>query len=132
MDEKGRWQALLETSLESSRLSEREIEERLGWETGSLGRMLEGTAECGPVQLLTVLSELGAEMGAPSPPQRQERGTQMVQELIERFFGLGYDLSGAAPAAAAPVPSANEIEKTVEDVLQRTFGGREKGKRGGG
>ena len=131
MDEQSWWLALLEASLQGSGLSEREIEERLGWEPGALGRMLAGTADCGPMQLLMVLAELGSERaGAPSPPQWQERGTQMVQELIDRFQGLGYGSPSAAPAA--PMPSADVIEKTVEDVLQRTFGEPGKGKRGGG
>jgi len=131
MDEQGWWLALLEVSLQGSGLSEREVEERLGWEPGALGRMLEGGADSGPMQLLTVLSELGSEKaGAPSPPERQERGTQMVQELIDRFQGLGYGSPGTAPAV--PMPSAGEIEKTVEDVLQRTFGGPGRGRRGGG
>jgi hypothetical protein len=123
---------LLETSFQSSGLTEREVEERLGWEPGALGRMLEGTAECGPLHLLAILSELGSERaGTPLPPQRRERGTQMVQELIERFRGLGYGPSGIAPIAAGPPPGTNDIEKTVEDVLQRTFGDFGKGKRGG-
>jgi len=133
MDEQGRWLArLLETSLQGSGLSEREVEERLGWKPGELGRMLEGTTDCGPLQLLAVLAELGSERAAPPFPQRRERGTQMVEELIERFRRLGYEPAGAAPAAAVPAPSADEIEKTVEDVLQRTFGDLGKGKRGGG
>jgi hypothetical protein len=55
----------------------------------------------------------------------------MVHELIERFRGLGYGQPGAAPVAAAPPLAAGEIEKTVEDVLQRTFGDLGKGRRGG-
>lgn len=132
MDEQSWWLALLEESLQGSGLSEREVEERLGWEPGALGRMLEGGADSGPVQLLTVLSQLGSEKaGALSPPRRQERGTQMVQELIDRFLDLGYGSAGAAPAAVTP-PSAGDIEKTVEDVLLRTFGEPGKGRRGGG
>lgn len=130
MDEQVRWMArLLEASFQSSGLSEREAEERLGWEPGALGRMLDGTADCGPLQLLTVLAELGSER-APSPPRHRERGTQMVQELIERFRGLGYGPLGAVPITAPP-PAA-DLEKTVDDVLQRTFGDLGKGTRGGG
>ena len=140
MDEQGRWLArLLEASLQSSGLSEREVEERLGWKPGEIGRMLDGSADCGPLQLLAVLAELGSERATPPFPQRRERGTQVVQELMERFRRLGYGPPGAAPAVAVPVapaanvsPTADEIEKTVEDVLQRTFGDLRKGKRGGG
>lgn len=130
MDEQSRSMVrLLETSLQSSGLSEREVEERLGWEAGALGRMLDGSAECSPRQIVAILAGLGA--GTPSPPRHQERGHQMVQELIERFRGLGYGPPGAAPIAV-PSPAADEIEKTVEEVLQRTFGDLGKRKRGGG
>jgi hypothetical protein len=121
---------LLEASLQSSGLSEREVEERLGWQPGELARMLDGATECRPLQLLAILAELGSERtDTPLPPQRRERGTQMVQELIERFQDLGYGPPGAV--IAAPPPAA-DIEKTVEDVLQRTFGDLGKGTRGGG
>jgi hypothetical protein len=132
MDEQSRWMTqLLEASLQSSGLSGREVEERLGWEPGAVGRMLDGSAECGPRELLAILAELGSERaGNPVPPQRRERGTQMVRELIERFNALGYGQPGAARVASPP-PAAGEIEKTVEDVLQRTFGDLGKGRRGG-
>lgn len=123
MDERGRWTVrLLEGSLQSSGLSEREIEERLGWEAGLLGRILDGTAECAPLQLLAILAEIGAERReSSSRPRRLEPGTQMVQELIERFRGLGYGCPVAAAASVLPL-ATNEIERTVEEVLIRTFG----------
>ena len=123
MDEQGRWLArLLEASLQSCGLSEREVEERLGWEPGALGRMLDGAADCGPRQLLAVLAELGSVRAGSSLPTRHgEPGTQMVQDLIERFRRLGYGQTGAASIDALP-PVDDEIEKIVEDVLRRTFG----------
>lgn len=131
MDDQSRWTTrLLEASLQSSGLSEREVEERLGWQAGELGRMLDGAAECGPLQLLAILGELGSERtDIPLPARRRERGTQMVQELIERFQDLGYGPPGAV--IVTPPPSA-DIEKTVEEVLQRTFGDFGKGGRRGG
>ncbi len=133
MDEDVRWMArLLEASLQSSGLSEREIEERLAWEPGALGRVLDGSVDCGPQQLLAILAELGAERaGTPPFPRRPERGADMVQELIERFRGLGYGQPAGAAAIDATLPSAGEIEKTVDDVLGRTFGNFGKGRRGG-
>lgn len=136
MDEQARWMTrLLEASLQSSGLSEREVEERLGWKPGELGRMLDGTVECGPLQLLAILAELGPERRESPRFRRKDRGTRMVQDLIERYRGLGYGKSGAALALTAP-PAATEIEKTVDDVLRRTFGddleGKERKGRGGG
>jgi hypothetical protein len=134
MDRRDQWMTqLLEASLQSSGLSERELEERLGWAPGALGRMLEGTVECGPLQLLEILAELdAARPGSSTSFPHREHGTQMVQDLIERFQGLGYGLPRAAPVAAAP-PATDEIERTVEEVLRRTFGtDLGKGGRGGG
>jgi hypothetical protein len=132
MDEGDRWTArLLEASLQSSGLSEREIEERLGWEPGRLGRILDGTAECGPLQLLEVLAEIGGDRRG-NPPQhgRPERRTPMVQELLDRFRALGH-----GPPTIGKVggqgPTMGEIEKTVEEVLDLTFG-KNRGKREGG
>jgi hypothetical protein len=130
MDEQARWMArLLEASLQSSGLSEREVEERLGWEPGAFSRMLDGATEWEPLQLLAFLAEIGSEVPGAYPPRsrHRERGTQMVQELIDRFRGLGYGEPAAPPAS--PMQPVDEIERTVEDVLQRTFG---KGKKGGG
>jgi hypothetical protein len=134
MDEQARWMArLLEASLQNSGLSEREVEERLGWEPGKLGGMLAGTVECGPLQFLVILAELGPERRESPRSRRKDRGTRMVQELIERYHGLGYGKPGAALATAAPLETA-EIERTVDEVLRRTFGAEygEKGRRGGG
>lgn len=134
MDDQARWMTrLLEASFQRSGLSEGEVEERLGWEPGALGRILAGTAECEPLQLLAVLAELGFEVpGSSLRSRHRERGTQMVEELIERFRGLGYGQPAAAPVAPQP-PGMDEIERTIEDVLQRTFGpGFGKRERGGG
>jgi hypothetical protein len=136
MDEQVRWMArLLEASLQSSGLSEREVEERLGWEPGAFGRLLDGATEWDPHQLLALLAEIGSEGPGsyPSHSRHRERGTQMVQELIERFRKLGYGQPGVASVVPVP-PATDEIERTVEDVLQRTFGtslGNGNGKRGG-
>lgn len=134
MDPEDQWMTqLLEASLQSSGLSEREVEERLGWEPGTLGQILDGTAECSPLQLLDILAELDAGRPGSSSYLRRERGTQMVQDLIERFQGLGYGQPRAASVSTVS-PPVKEIEQTVDEVLRRTFGmdfGK-KGRRGGG
>lgn len=123
---------LLEASLQISGLTERELEERLGWPPGELGRMVDGATDCEPHQLLTILTELGAESGKALPSfQSGNPGNPMVHELIERFHALGYE-PAEAPVSTTGPPAAEEIEKTVEDVLQRTFGDLRPRKRGGG
>lgn len=112
---------LLESSIQSSGLTEREIEERLGWEPGLISRMLDGSAEQGPLQLLQILAELGSERDR----SRRFRGreTRMVEELIERFRDLGYGAPGLTIPGASRL-SEEILEQTVEDVLLRAFGPR--------
>ncbi|HJX28394.1 MAG TPA: hypothetical protein VJ885_10805 [Thermoanaerobaculia bacterium] len=120
MTERAPWKTqLLESSIQSSGLSEREIEERLGWEPGLIGRMMDGSAEHGPLQLLQILAELGSERDR----SRRFRGreTRMVEELIGRFRELGYGATGATSPGASRL-SEDVLEQTVEDVLLRAFG----------
>lgn len=122
---------LLESSIQSSRLSEREIEERLGWEPGLIARMLDGSAEHGPLQILQILAEIGSERDRGRRVQGRE--TRMVEELIGRFRELGYGAAGATSSGALPRLPEDVLERTVEDVLLRAFGTElaRKGKRGG-
>lgn len=110
---------LLESSIQSSGLSEQEIEERLGWEPGRIARMLDGSDEQGPLDLLQILAELGSERDR----SRRMRGreTRMVEELIGRFRDLGYGGAGAMTPGASRL-SEDVLEQTVEDVLVRAFG----------
>ena len=112
---------LLESSIQSSGLSERDIEERLGWEPGRISRMLDGSTEQAPLELLQILAELGSERDR----SRRSRGleTRMVEELIGRFRDLGYGGEGAMSPGASRL-SEEVLEQTVEDVLVRAFGPR--------
>jgi hypothetical protein len=133
MDEPARWmRRLLEAALQSSGLSEREIEERLGWEPGLFGRMLDGTADFGPPQLVAILGELDSERQGSSSHLRRRRGepsTEMVKELIGRFRGLTYGAPGDTSVTLPPAPA--DVERTVEEALRRTFGYLGKVGRGG-
>jgi hypothetical protein len=113
---------LLEASLQSSGLSERELEERLGWEEGLLRRVLDGTAEGRPLQLLAILAELSAERRGNSTRLRKDRGTQIVQELLGRFRNLGYGQQPEALPATTASAASGDIEGAVEGVLQQAFG----------
>ena len=131
MTERAQWMTrLLESSIQSSGLSEREIEERLGWEPGSISRILDGSTEQSPLQLLQILAEIGSERDRSH--RLRGRETRMVEELIGRFRELGYGTAGGvAPDAARQ--SENVLERTVEDALLRAFGPGllRKGKEGG-
>lgn len=119
MTERAQWMTrLLESSIQSSGLSEREIEERLGWEPGQIARMLDGSAEQGPFELLQILAELGSERDRS---RRHRRETRMVEELIGRFRELGYGTAGAISPDASRLLE-DVLEQTVEDALVRAFG----------
>ncbi|HET9210400.1 MAG TPA: hypothetical protein VFR03_08375, partial [Thermoanaerobaculia bacterium] len=111
---------LLESSIQSSGLSEREVEERLGWEPGLIARMMDGSTEHGPLQLLQILAELGSERDRSRRLLGGE--TRMVEELIGRFRELGYGAAGTASPGALPRLPEEALEQTVEDVLLRAFG----------
>jgi hypothetical protein len=123
---------ILESSIQSSGLSEQEIEEHLGWEPGLIARMLNGSVEHAPLRLLQILAELGSERDR----SRRIRGreTRMVEELIGRFRELGYGAAGVLTEEASPRLSQDVLEQTVEDVLLRAFGTglarKEKGRSG--
>lgn len=120
LNDRARWLARL---LETSGLAEKELEARLGWSPGLLGQLLDGSAECEPHHLMEVLSGIGSDAGRPAYQDQdwwQDSGTQMVEDLIERFRRLGYH------SADSPLPvetlSGAELEKRVESVLRGAFG----------
>lgn len=111
---------LLATSLEDSGISQRQLEERLGWSQGSVGRILKGEADCEPRLLLEILGELGeAERSRPGRAARRKVGTSsIVDDLLERSKLLGYREPGSPQAEA---PGAAELEETVRGALRRAF-----------
>ena len=114
-DDRARWMAdLLDTSLQVSGLSERELERRLGWTAGAIGRILEGEEELDPEEALRVLAELNGEAGL------DDGQTQVVTHLLERFRRLGYE----AGEAAAPDEDLNvsNLEKKIQAILREAFG----------
>lgn len=112
---------LLATSIQVSGLSEEELEHRLGWSPGSVGRLLEGESALDAEHVLSILSEItgeagragGADLGEP-----EEGRTQMVADLMERFRHLGYE-EVTLPEEDLDV---SELEKKVEAVLRDAFG----------
>ena len=119
-DDRARWMAdLLDTSLQVSGLSERELEKRLGWSAGAVGRILEGEEELDPEEALRVLAELNEEADLDDDRFPDEH-TQVVTHLLDRFRRLGY----GADEVAAPdgKPDLKELEKKVAAVLKEAFG----------
>jgi transcriptional regulator with XRE-family HTH domain len=121
-DDETHWaEQLLATSIQSSGLSERELEKRLGWKRGTLGKILHNGTPLAHHQVLDILAVLGREGGAVS---LAGGGGPMVGTLLERFGRLGYPASPPPIAADSgePLPQGAELERKVEEVLAEAFG----------
>jgi hypothetical protein len=119
-EDRSRWVELLATSLQVSGLSEEELERKLGWGPGALGRLLDGEGDLEPDQVLEILGEL-QESSRSKRSKGTDGRTQVVTELLERFRLLGYEPRAALPAPAK-ASSLKELEKKVESVLRRAYG----------
>ena len=124
-EDRARWAELLTISLQVSGQTEDELERRLGWSPGSLGRLLDGEANLEPDQVLAILDELDRgprrEMREHAAAYRDDR-SQVVTDLLDRFRVLGYEpRTAAAPRPAEPT-NPGELEKQVESVLRRAYG----------
>lgn len=120
-EDQTRWMAeLLATSIQVSGLSEEELEEKLGWSPGAVGRLLEGD-ELDPERALEVLAELNGDSSWELGPDTEwDERTQVVTELVDRFRRLGYEAAPALPQEQRL--SIGDLEKRVEAVLRETFG----------
>lgn len=117
-EDRARWAELIATSLQVSGLTEEELERRLGWGPGALGRLLDGEGDLEPDQVLEILGEL-RESSRFRKSRNGDGSTQVVAELLERFRLLGYEPRAAAPAEPS---SSKDLEKKVESVLRRAYG----------
>jgi hypothetical protein len=121
MDEALWMPKLLAASLDASGLSLREVEGRLGWRHGLLGRLLAGEQAMEAEQVLAVLAALAAEPAGAAGRERwrQPAATPMATELIERFRRLGY---GAAAAPPTPQAADGELSESIDTALCAAFG----------
>lgn len=118
---------LLAASIQVSGLSEEELERRLGWSSGSVGRILEGEGEeeLDPEDLLRALEKLNGDSGLDRDSgfaDMEDGQTQVVTDLLERFNRLGYELQVALPEKDRM--DLSELEKQVESILRKAFGPR--------
>lgn len=117
---------LLDTSLQVSGLSERELERRLGWTPGAVGRILEGEEELDPEEALRVLVELNGQGGfdsGPEPDGLDDDQTQVVTQLLDRFRRLGYETREVTPPDGEL--DLSNLEKRIQAILREAFGERE-------
>lgn len=119
---------LLEASIRSSGLSERELERRLGWKRGELSKALQNGT---PLEHQQVLDLLEALHRADAASTAAENGGGMVSELLGRFQRLGYEPVEPAkpeppfrPEPEAPSWESSDLERRVEEILAEAFGHR--------
>lgn len=124
-EDRARWAELIATSLQVSGLTEEELEQKLGWSAGALGRLLDGEGDLEPDQVLEILGELQESSRSRRSRSGGDPGqgrTRVVAELLERFRMLGYELGQAPPPPPTESASLKELEKKVESVLRRAYG----------
>jgi transcriptional regulator with XRE-family HTH domain len=115
---------LLETSIEASGLSQRDLERRLGWKKGTLGKILQDGTALEHQQILEVLGELNRDSKAGDPAKPRSGGGRMVGALLDRFHGLGY--AAVEPEAVVePAWEGGALEHKVQDALTEAFGSLE-------
>ena len=84
-EDRARWAELIATSLQVSGLSEEELERKLGWSPGALGRLLDGEGDLEPDQVLEILGELQEISRSRRSRSGGDPGhgrTQVVAELL--------------------------------------------------
>lgn len=113
---------LLETSLQESSLSEREVERRLGWRRGTLERMLHGEAAPSHEQILEILDVLNRDLELASVHRRRAPGSSMVEDLVDRFRNLGGYDAEAVPVPLEPPSTMADLESRVDSILREAFG----------
>jgi hypothetical protein len=125
-DDEAHWALqLLETSIQASGLSERQLEKRLGWDKGALGKILHDGGALEHQQVLDVLEVLSRDGRAPGPGEpKGSGGGPLVGTLLERFDRLGIPAAETASVEppAAPLPQGDELERRVEKLLAEAFG----------
>ena len=115
---------VLETTFRGSGLSESDLEQRLGWAGGTLGRLLRGEETCEAHHVVAMLGEL--HTGAERASRREvwktgnEMEDRMVEDLLGRFERLGY--SSGEEVLPQGEPDSSELERRVESALRGAFG----------
>ena len=115
---------VLETTFRTSGLSESDLEQRLGWSGGTLGRLLRGEEPCEAHHVVAVLGELHTGSERASRREAWKNGGEvedrMVEDLLDRYERLGY--GSGEEILPQGEPDSLELERRVESALRGAFG----------
>jgi len=122
--EQTRWVArMLEAAIQAFGLSERELEKRLGWNTGALSDVLAGRVELHSEHVLAILDGLSVTPRKEDSDEEDldDSGSFLVEELIGRSRRLGFDPEDSR-IPDYPPPQGAELERRIRTVLREAFG----------
>ena len=115
---------VLETAFRGSGLSEGNLEQRLGWSGGALGRLLRREEPCQAHHVVAVLGELHTGQDRFSRREAWKNSLdledRLVDDLLDRFERLGY--RAVEESLPQGEPDSVELERRVESALRGAFG----------
>lgn len=131
-DEVRRATKLLETVMQATGLTRKELDQRLGAGPGYVSQVLTGRMELKFRHILAILRALDVEPNVffqtLYPGDRPTSDQTVMEEFLKRFQKLGLN---AAPAPQPPAVDPRELERLVESAVRAALGDRG-GKSGSG
>jgi|SRR6185436_18284391 len=129
-DEVRRATKLLETVMQASGVTRKELDQRLGAGPGYVSQVLTGRMELKFRHVLAILRALDVE---PSvffqtlyPWDRAPSDQAVMEEFLKRFQKLGFGAAPPPQAPAAPAIDPRELERLVESAVRAALDERAK------
>lgn len=125
-DEVRRATKLLETVMQATGLTRKELDQRLGAGPGYVSQVLTGRMELKFRHVLAILRALDVEPNVffqtLYPGDRPSSDQAVMEEFLKRFQKLGL---GAAPPPQPPAVDSRELERLVENAVRAALGEKE-------
>jgi transcriptional regulator with XRE-family HTH domain len=124
-DEVRRATKLLETVMQATGLTRKELDQRLGAGPGYVSQVLTGRMELKFRHILAILRALDVEPNVffqtLYPGDRPTSDQAVMEEFLKRFQKLGLN---AAPPPQPPAVDPRELERLVESAVRAALGNR--------
>lgn len=115
---------VLESAFRGSGVAEEDLEQRLGWSEGTLGRLLRREEPCQAHHVVAVLGELHTSQDRFSRREAWKSSLDLedriVDDLLDRFERLGY--GAVEESLPQGEPDSGELERRVQSALRGAFG----------